>query len=131
MQMRKPVSEGPPNSMALPGPYRPFGLGVKRPMRTGLPARTGVVSLSSRQVPPVSTGATKREVSVNPARLPFDGAEARALSLRIQEQIYLQALTTSCELARAHGPPPAFAETRASEGVFRFRIRWTIARQNP
>ena len=49
-------------------------------------------------------------------RLPFDSPEAKALSTRIAEEIYLTALETSAELARAHGPHPAYAETRAAKG---------------
>jgi len=50
-------------------------------------------------------------------RLPFDSAEARELSTRISEEIYLTALEVSCDLARLHGPHPAYAETRAAAGV--------------
>jgi ribonucleoside-diphosphate reductase alpha chain len=50
-------------------------------------------------------------------RLPFDCAQARQLSARIQEEVYFQALATSAELAAAHGRHPAFAETRAAAGV--------------
>ena len=49
-------------------------------------------------------------------RLPFDSNEARELSTRIQEEIYLTALETSAELARRLGPHPAYAQTRASAG---------------
>ncbi|GAA0926611.1 ribonucleoside-diphosphate reductase subunit alpha [Virgisporangium aurantiacum] len=49
-------------------------------------------------------------------RLPFDSPEAKTLSTRIAEEIYLTALETSAELARAHGPHPAYAETRAANG---------------
>jgi len=51
------------------------------------------------------------------ARLPFDGEQARALSARIQEEVYLSALETSAELAARHGAHPAFAETRAAQGL--------------
>jgi ribonucleoside-diphosphate reductase alpha chain len=53
-------------------------------------------------------------------RLPFDGAEARALSARISEEIYYWALRTSLELAREKGAHPAFAETRAAAGELQF-----------
>src|SRR5262249_31189275 len=59
-------------------------------------------------------------------RLPFDSPKARDLSARIQEEIYFQALSTSCELARVHGPHPAYPETRAAEGVFQFDL-WETA----
>jgi ribonucleoside-diphosphate reductase alpha chain len=50
-------------------------------------------------------------------RLPFDSDEARELSTRISEEIYLTALEVSCELARRHGPHPSYDETRAAAGV--------------
>jgi ribonucleoside-diphosphate reductase alpha chain len=49
-------------------------------------------------------------------RLPFDSDEARALSTKIAEEIYLTALETSAELAAKDGAHPAFAETRAAQG---------------
>jgi ribonucleoside-diphosphate reductase alpha chain len=48
--------------------------------------------------------------------LPFDAPEARELSARISEEIYLTALETSCAMAREDGPHPAYAETRAARG---------------
>ena len=53
-------------------------------------------------------------------RLPFDGSEARALSTKIAETIYFHALETSCELAAERGRHPAFADTRAAEGMLQF-----------
>ena len=50
-------------------------------------------------------------------RLPFDSDEARELSTCVQEEIYLTALEVSCELARHHGPHPAYDETRAAGGA--------------
>jgi ribonucleoside-diphosphate reductase alpha chain len=49
-------------------------------------------------------------------QLPFDGDEARELSTRLAEEVYLTALETSADLARAHGPHPAFPDTRAADG---------------
>lgn len=49
--------------------------------------------------------------------LPFDSAQARSLSTRVSEEVYLTALEVSCELARRHGAHPAYAETRAAQGV--------------
>ncbi|WP_418061090.1 ribonucleoside-diphosphate reductase subunit alpha [Pimelobacter simplex] len=48
--------------------------------------------------------------------LPFDSPEARALSTRISEEIYLTALEVSCELAAVHGAHPAYDATRAARG---------------
>ncbi len=49
--------------------------------------------------------------------LPFDSEPARELSTRIAEEIALTALERSVELAREHGPHPAFEETRAAQGI--------------
>jgi ribonucleoside-diphosphate reductase alpha chain len=53
-------------------------------------------------------------------RLPFDSAEALALSTRIAEEIYFHALSQSCELAEADGAHPGFAESRAASGELQF-----------
>ena len=58
-------------------------------------------------------------------RLPFDAAEARALSRRIAEEIYFHALSASSELAVERGPHPAFAETRAARGELQFEA-WGV-----
>lgn len=49
--------------------------------------------------------------------LPFDSDEARELSTRIQEEVYLTALEVSADLAEQHGPHPAFDCTRAATGL--------------
>ncbi len=53
-------------------------------------------------------------------RLPFDSAEALALSTRIAEEIYFYALSQSCELAQVEGAHPGFAEGRATNGELQF-----------
>jgi ribonucleoside-diphosphate reductase alpha chain len=53
-------------------------------------------------------------------RLPFDSAEALALSTRIAEEIYFHALSQSCELAQAEGAHPGFDESRAAHGELQF-----------
>lgn len=58
-------------------------------------------------------------------RLPFDSAEALALSTRIAERIYRHALETSCELAEETGAHPAFLETRAAQNVLQFDL-WGV-----
>lgn len=50
-------------------------------------------------------------------RLPFDSPEALEVSTRIAEEIALAALDASAELAEAHGPHPAYADTRAARGT--------------
>jgi len=49
-------------------------------------------------------------------RLPFDSPEARELSARITEEIYLTALEASADLAKEYGAHPAFGQTRAAAG---------------
>jgi ribonucleoside-diphosphate reductase alpha chain len=49
-------------------------------------------------------------------RLPFDGDQARELSTRIAEEVYLTALETSADLAASAGAHPAYAQTRAARG---------------
>ena len=58
-------------------------------------------------------------------RLPFDSEEALTLSTLIQEHIYLNAMRTSCELAKENGPHKAFNETRAARGDLQFDL-WDI-----
>ncbi|WP_181923690.1 ribonucleoside-diphosphate reductase subunit alpha [Streptomyces inhibens] len=50
-------------------------------------------------------------------RLPFDSAEAQALSTRISERIMLAAYEASADLAERHGPHPAWSATRTARGV--------------
>ncbi len=55
-------------------------------------------------------------------KLPFDSAEAIALSAEIQEEIYYQALKTSCELAKELGMHGDFRLTRAFKGQLQFDL---------
>ena len=72
-------------------------------------------------------------------RIPFDSAEARKISSKIQEEIYYAALEASCELAVEKAPHPAFSETRAAKGDLQFDFwgvapedaaRWSTLREN-
>ncbi len=80
---------------------------------------------SNRKWRPVGLGVMGLQDVFFALRLPFDAPEARLLSKRIQEEIYFHALDISCVLAEEHGPHPAFAETRAAEGVLQMDI-WGI-----
>jgi ribonucleoside-diphosphate reductase alpha chain len=57
--------------------------------------------------------------------LAFDSIDARALSTKIQEEIYYHALNASCELAEKHGAHAAFSETRAAKGDLQFDL-WGV-----
>jgi ribonucleoside-diphosphate reductase alpha chain len=72
---------------------------------------------SNRKWRPVGLGIMGLQDVFFALRLPFDAPEARRLSQQIQEEIYFQALDTSCALAAELGRHPAFADTRAAAGV--------------
>ncbi len=58
-------------------------------------------------------------------RLPFDSPEALELSTRIQEEVYLNAVTRSCDLAEDSGAHPNFSKTRAARGDLQFDL-WGV-----
>ncbi|KFN43923.1 ribonucleoside-diphosphate reductase [Arenimonas oryziterrae DSM 21050 = YC6267] len=62
-------------------------------------------------------------------RLPFDSEAARALSAKIAEEIYFNALSASVELAQERGVHPAFNETRAANGELQFDA-WDVVPSN-
>ena len=57
--------------------------------------------------------------------LPFDSDEARALSARISEEIYLNALTASAKLAEEFGPHETYDRTRVAQGDLQFDL-WGV-----
>ncbi|MGW6539986.1 ribonucleoside-diphosphate reductase subunit alpha [Streptomyces sp. NPDC055051] len=66
---------------------------------------------------PVGLGAMGLQDVFFKLRLPFDSAEARALSTRIAERIMLAAYEASADLAERSGPLPAWEKTRTARGV--------------
>ncbi len=80
----------------------------------------GSARASNMRWRPVGLGVMGLQDVFFQLRLAFDGAAARTLSTRIAEEIYFQALRTSVELARQHGPHDAFADTRAARGELQF-----------
>jgi len=65
---------------------------------------------------PVGLGLMGLQDAFFKLRLPFDSAEAKELSTRVQEDIFLTALEASAELAEQAGPHPSYPETRAARG---------------
>ena len=63
-------------------------------------------------------------------KLPFDAPEARAISARISEEIYFNALWASSELAEASGPHESYAETRAAKGELQMDL-WGVTPSDP
>jgi ribonucleoside-diphosphate reductase alpha chain len=93
---------------------------------------------SNPQWRPVGLGVMGLQDVFFALRLPFDSAEASALSARISEEIYLTALEASADLAEEHGPHPAFSRTRAAAGDLQpdlwdvevtQRARWSTLRK--
>ena len=93
---------------------------------------------ANRKWRPVGLGVMGLQDVFFKLRLPFDSAEALALSTRIAEEIYFHALSMSNELARQHGAHPGFDESRAADGELQFdywpqaqphdEARWTNLR---
>ncbi len=80
---------------------------------------------SNAQWRPIGLGIMGLQDVFFQLQLPFDSAEAQALSTRIQEEIYLHALTASAALAEKYGPHPTFTETRLAAGQFQFDL-WNV-----
>jgi ribonucleoside-diphosphate reductase alpha chain len=55
-------------------------------------------------------------------RIPFDSEQAIRMSAEIQEEVYYQALKTSCELAKKLGKHRDFLLTRAAKGDLQFDL---------
>ena len=75
---------------------------------------------ANRKWRPVGLGVMGLQDVFFKLRLPFDAAEALALSTRIAEEIYFHALSMSNELAAQAGAHPGFAESRAANGQLQF-----------
>ncbi|MFI5794739.1 ribonucleoside-diphosphate reductase subunit alpha [Streptomyces sp. NPDC051677] len=87
---------------------------------------------------PVGLGAMGLQDVFFKLRLPFDSAEAKALSTRIAERIMLAAYEASADLAERGGPLPAWEKTRTARGVlhpdhygveFTWPERWAALRE--
>jgi ribonucleoside-diphosphate reductase alpha chain len=87
---------------------------------------TNAASASNNRWRPVGLGLMGLQDVFFQLKLPFDSEQAKALSTKIQEEIYFAALTTSCELAEQFGKHQAFNETRMAQGVFQFDL-WGVA----
>ena len=85
---------------------------------------------SNRRWRPVGLGLMGLQDVFFKLGLAFDTPEARALSRRISEEIYFNALWASSELAEERGAHPAFAETRAAAGNLQFDL-WNAEPSDP
>ena len=97
---------------------------LRRTVRTAVPFLDRVIDLtfypseqaaaSNPRWRPVGLGVMGLQDVFFALRLAFDSAQARELSTRIAEEIYLTALEASADLAAESGPHPAFGQTRAA-----------------
>lgn len=55
-------------------------------------------------------------------RIPFDSADAKAITRAISEEIYYEALATSADIAERDGPHENFAITKAAQGQLQFDL---------
>lgn len=85
----------------------------------------GQAAQSNQRWRPVGLGIMGLQDVFFKLHLPFDSADAKELSTRIQEHIYYSALSASCELASEYGPHSAYNETRAAKGQLQFDL-WGI-----
>ncbi|GLZ01611.1 ribonucleoside-diphosphate reductase subunit alpha [Actinoplanes sp. NBRC 103695] len=79
---------------------------------------------------PVGLGLMGLQDAFFTLRLPFDSPEAKELSTRVQEEIFLTALESSVGLAEQFGPHPAYPETRAAKGDLHHELWGAEATQN-
>jgi ribonucleoside-diphosphate reductase alpha chain len=85
---------------------------------------------SNKRWRPVGLGVMGLQDAFFLLGLPFDAPEARALSAKIQEEVYFHALSASCQLAVERGQHAAFGETKAAKGVMQFDL-WGVTPSDP
>jgi len=89
----------------------------------------GTAGTSNARWRPVGLGVMGLQDAFFKLELPFDSKEALALSNKIQEEIYYNALRTSCAMAEKAGPHPSFSETKAAQGILQFDL-WNVVPQD-
>ena len=104
-------------------------------VRTAVPMLDRVIDINFYPIPgaassnaqwrPVGLGLMGLQDVFFQLHLPFDSAEAQALSTSIQEEIYYHALSASCDLAEQHGPHATYPDTRLAQGHLQFDL-WNI-----
>ncbi|WP_041577575.1 ribonucleoside-diphosphate reductase subunit alpha [Bdellovibrio bacteriovorus] len=90
----------------------------------------GTAQDSNHKWRPVGLGVMGLQDALFLMKLPFDSAAARDLSARVQEEIYYNALVTSCELAEKHGPHGAYEQTKAAKGLLQYDL-WGVTPSQP
>ncbi len=86
---------------------------------------TDAASTSNSKWRPVGLGIMGLQDVFFKLRLPFDSEAAKAVSAKISEEIYFNAMWASTVLAEASGPHGGFDETRAAQGNLQFDL-WGV-----
>ncbi len=121
---------------------------LERTVRVAVPMLDRVIDINFYPIPqaagsnskwrPVGLGVMGLQDVFFQLSLPFDSAEAQALSTKIQEEIYFHALSVSCDIAERDGAHENFPDTRLADGHFQFDLwkvmpsdsaRWETLRQ--
>lgn len=89
----------------------------------------GTAKKSNKSWRPVGLGLMGLQDLFFKMELPFESETARNLTAKIQEEIYYQALSTSCDLAKKYKPHEKFFETRASKAMLQFDL-WDVKPQD-
>ena len=86
----------------------------------------GTAKRSNKSWRPVGLGLMGLQDLLFKMDIPFESETACELTRKIHEEIYYQALSSSCDLAEKYGPHENFTETRASKGDLQFDL-WNIS----
>jgi ribonucleoside-diphosphate reductase alpha chain len=79
---------------------------------------------------PVGLGIMGLQDAFFQLKMPFDSEPAKKLSAQIQEEIYYNALMTSCELAEKYGPHASYEQTKAAQGILQHDL-WNVTPSQP
>ncbi|HPI40789.1 MAG TPA: ribonucleoside-diphosphate reductase subunit alpha, partial [Pseudobdellovibrionaceae bacterium] len=79
---------------------------------------------------PIGLGMMGLQDAFFQLRLPFDSVAARELSKKIAEEVYYNAVLTSCELAEKQGAHENFQDTRAAQGQLQYDL-WGVTPSDP
>lgn len=113
---------------------------LARTVRTAVKYLDRVVDINFYPIPtaqssnqrwrPVGLGVMGLQDVFFQMKLPFDSERARELSRQIQEEIYFNAISVSCDLAEQYGPHPSYTETKAAKGLLQYDL-WNITPGQP
>ena len=82
----------------------------------------GEAANSNKKWRPVGLGIMGLQDVFFALRIPFDSADAKAITKKIAEEIYYHALRVSADLAEEEGPHENFPLTKAAAGILQFDL---------